>query len=106
MYIGNVLICLGATIISELLWFVPVTLFYHLGLYSLVVRYEEAHLLEKYGESYRRYMFEVPRWLPTKTVHFKKLGLIIDEYFCQSVIVEFPRLFLLLPYIIKEVIDK
>lgn len=104
MYIGNILICLGATVISELLWFVPITLFYYLGLYSLVVRYEEVHLLEKYGESYRRYMLEVPRWLP-KVFHFKKLG-IINEYFSQSIIVEFPQLLLLLPFIIKEIIDK
>lgn len=64
IYIGNLLICLGLTIISELLWLFPLTLFYCLGIYSLVVRYEESHLLYKYGESYRRYMVEVPRWVP------------------------------------------
>ncbi len=103
LYIGNILICLGAIIISELLWFVPATLLYHLYLYSLVVRYEEIHLLEKYGESYRRYMLEVPRWFP-KVLPFKNLGL-INRYFCQSIRVEFPRLLLLLPYIIKEILD-
>lgn len=29
MYIGNILICLGTTVISELLWFVPITLYYY-----------------------------------------------------------------------------
>jgi len=66
MYIGNILICSGLTIISELLWILPITLFYNFGLYSLVIRYEEVHLIEKYGESYRKYKEKVPRWLPKK----------------------------------------
>ncbi len=104
MYIGNVLICLGATVISELLWFVPITLFYYSWIYSLVVRYEEAHLSEKYGEPYRRYVLEVPRWFP-KVLHFKNLG-IINEYFRQSITVESLRLGLLLLYVVKEIIGK
>lgn len=104
MYIGNILICLGATIISELLWFVPIAFLYYSFLYSLVVRYEETHLLEKYGEFYRRYIIEVPRWFP-KVFHCENLG-IINEYFRQSIMVELPRLGLLLPYILKEIIDK
>ena len=104
IYIGNTLICLGLTIISELLWLFPLTLFYCLGIYSLVVRYEETHLLVKYGESYRRYMSEVPRWLP-KVPRFKPIGL-INEYFYQSIAIESASLLLLLPYILKEIIDK
>jgi protein-S-isoprenylcysteine O-methyltransferase Ste14 len=104
MYIGNVLICLGATVISELLWLVPITFLYCLGIYSFVARWEEAHLLKKYGESYRRYKSEVPRWLP-KIPHSKPIGL-INEYFYQSMFVESASLLLLLPYILKEIIDK
>jgi protein-S-isoprenylcysteine O-methyltransferase Ste14 len=103
IYIGNTLICLGLTIISELLWLFPLTLFYCLGIYSLVVRYEESHLLYKYGEAYRRYMVEVPRWLP-KVIRLKNLGL-INEYFHQSIATEIYCLFLLLPYLLKEIID-
>lgn len=104
MYLGNILIFLGATVISELLWFVPITFFYCLGVYSLVVRYEEAHLLEKYGESYWRYKTEVPRWLP-KIMCFKPKGF-INEYLYQSIVVESPSLLLLLLYMLKEIIDK
>lgn len=103
VYLGNILICLGLIVISELLWFVPITFFYCFGIYSLAVRYEENHLLRKFGESYIRYMGEVPRWLP-KGLNFKNLGL-MNNYFRRSILVEFPCLFLLLPYIIKEVID-
>jgi len=91
---------LGAIVISELLWLFPLTLFYCLGIYLLVVRYEESHLLDKYGESYRKYMEEVPRWLP-KVIRFKNLGL-INEYFQQSIVSEIQCVFLLLPYFLKE----
>jgi len=100
VYIGNTLICLSATVISELLWLVPITFFYCLVIYSLVVRYEESHLLDKYGESYRKYMKEVPRWLP-KVICLKNLGL-INEYFQQSIVSEIQCVFLLLPYFLKE----
>lgn len=101
IYIGNVLICLGATILSEIMWFVPCTLFYCLGIYSLVVRYEEAHLLDKYGESYRIYLEEVPRWFP-KVIHLRNLR-IMNEYFQQSIASEMHCLLLLLPFFLKEI---
>ena len=104
MYLGNILICLGATIISELLWFVPITFFYCFGVYSFVVRYEETHLLEKYGESYCKYKAEVPRWLP-KILSSKPIGL-INEKFSQSIVIESTSLLLLLPYLLKEIIEK
>jgi len=104
IYLGNILICLGLVVISELLWFVPISFFYCLGIYFLAVRYEENHLLKKFGESYLRYMENVPRWFPVR-LNFKNLGL-INDYFYQSIFIEFPCLFLLLPFIIKEVIDK
>jgi protein-S-isoprenylcysteine O-methyltransferase Ste14 len=102
IYIGNILICLSATVISELLWLVPLTLFYCLGIYSLVVRYEEYHLLDKYGESYLKYIKEVPRWLP-KVIRLKNLGL-INKYFYQSIVAEIHCSLLVLPFILKEII--
>ena len=102
IYIGSILISVGAIVTSGLLWLVPVTFFYCLGVYSLVIRYyEEPHLLEKYGDPYGRYMLEVPRWFP-KVFRFKKLEL-INKYFFQSFIVETPCLLILLPFIIKEI---
>jgi protein-S-isoprenylcysteine O-methyltransferase Ste14 len=104
IYIGNILMCLGGIVVSELLWFVPFTLLYLFGLYSLVVRYEEDHLLMQYGEPYRRYMATVPRWFP-RAFHFKNLGL-RNEYLRQSIVVEMHSLSLLLPYILKEIIEQ
>jgi protein-S-isoprenylcysteine O-methyltransferase Ste14 len=104
MYIGNILICLGASVLSELQWFVPVTFFCYFGIYSFVVRYEEAHLLEKYRERYQKYMSEVPRWLP-KGLRLKNLSL-MNEYLNQTIAVEIQSLLLLFPFLLKEIIDK
>jgi protein-S-isoprenylcysteine O-methyltransferase Ste14 len=106
IYIGNLLICLGATVLSELLWLVPITLVYGSGVYSLVVRYEESHLLSKYGEPYRKYMTEVPRWFPKgiKVSTFRSLGL-KNEYFQPSIAIEIHCFLLLLPYILKELVS-
>jgi protein-S-isoprenylcysteine O-methyltransferase Ste14 len=102
IYLGNILIGLGLIVTSELLWFVPITFLYCFCVYSLVASYEERHLLEKYGESYRRYMFEVPRWFP-QSIRFKNLGL-RNEYLRSSIIAEIHCFLALLPYLAKEII--
>jgi protein-S-isoprenylcysteine O-methyltransferase Ste14 len=104
IYFGNILICLGLVVTSELLWLIPITLIYSFCIYSLVVLYEEGHLLEKYGESYRSYMSEVPRWFPL-TIRFKNLRL-KNEYWHASIMAEIHFVFALLPYLAKEVLGK
>jgi protein-S-isoprenylcysteine O-methyltransferase Ste14 len=102
IYIGSTLICLGATVCSELLWLVPIMLLYCFVIYSLVIRYEESHLLERYGESYLTYMSEVPRWFP-KTIRLKDLG-IKNEYFRAAIIAEVHCTLIILPFLVKEII--
>jgi protein-S-isoprenylcysteine O-methyltransferase Ste14 len=103
IYIGNIIISIGAIVISELLWLVPLILIYYLGIYSLVILYEETHLLSKYGEPYRKYMADVPRWVP-KALHLKEIR-IINEYLHQSIVAEIHCLLLVLPFILKEIIN-
>jgi hypothetical protein len=98
------MICISATIVSELLWFIPVTLFWCIGTYSIVIRYEEARLLNKYGDAYRRYLLEVPRWFP-QMARLKNLEL-INEHLYQAVLVELPCLLIMLPFVIKEIVNK
>jgi len=102
IYVGNMLMCLGAVITSEVLWLAPIILFYCFSIYSLVVQYEEKHLLEKYGEPYQRYLSEIPRWLP-RAIRFRNLEL-INRYFLTSVVAEIHCPLLLLPFAFKEVI--
>jgi len=100
IYLGNILICLGLVTVSELLWFVPIALLYCFSVYSLVVSYEERHLLDKYGESYRQYLSQVPRWIPRRTC-CQNLGF-TNEYLRQSVKVEIHFILLVLPFVVKE----
>ena len=67
IYIGNTLIVLGVVVMSELFWLVPLTGLWCLGVYALVVRYEERQLHAKYGVDYHVYQTTVPRWLPHVT---------------------------------------
>lgn len=64
MYIGILLILLGEAFLfcslALLFYSVIMLVVFHL----FVVLYEEPTLAKKFGESYRRYCLEVPRWLP------------------------------------------
>lgn len=104
LYLSNILICVAATIVSELLWFIPVALFWSIGVYSLVIHYEEERLLNKYGDAYRRYLLEVPRWFPKK-MRFKN-GQWLNKYLGKATLVELPCLLILLPYVMKEILDE
>jgi protein-S-isoprenylcysteine O-methyltransferase Ste14 len=102
LYIANTLSCAGATICSELVWLVPLTLIWAIGVYSIVIRYEEAHLSEKYGDPYRKYLQQVPRWIP-RQIGFRHLDL-INGYLGRALVVEFPCVLMLLPFAVKEII--
>jgi hypothetical protein len=59
------MILAGTTLISELVWLTPIMIIVCIVTYSLVIRYEESHLTDKYGKPYIDYLKNVPRWLPT-----------------------------------------
>lgn len=64
LYLGNILLWVGFAVSARLLWFAPIALLL-LGLeYHAIVRWEETLLEERLGDSYRRYMQDVPRWIP------------------------------------------
>jgi protein-S-isoprenylcysteine O-methyltransferase Ste14 len=64
LYFGNVLLWVGFTISSELLWLVPIVAVM-LGLeYHAIVRWEERLLESRMGQVYCDYMRRVPRWMP------------------------------------------
>ena len=102
IYIGNTLMLLGVTVLSELLWFLPVMLLWCTVVYHFVVRREETHLADKYGEPYREFMRSVPRWVP-------RLGggetsvYGVSRFAARSILVELPCFLLILPFVVKEV---
>lgn len=98
LYLGNLLLIAAATVASELVWMLPITLLWGWAVYSLVaVSYEEARLVRWYGEEYRQYRDRVPAWLP-----FRSLILGPGDFTLGSLLVQALKLLLLLPFLLKE----
>jgi protein-S-isoprenylcysteine O-methyltransferase Ste14 len=107
IYIANTIMLLGITVLSELLWFLPVMLIWCALVYSIVVRKEEAHLAEKYGQPYRDFLNAIPRWFPRFPLHhLRKTHGVLKEYLMPSVVAEAHNLVLLLPLIGKELLSR
>jgi protein-S-isoprenylcysteine O-methyltransferase Ste14 len=64
LYLGNILLWLGLTLSAHLLWLAPIIAILLAFEYHAIVRWEETLLAERLGDSYRRYMDRVPRWIP------------------------------------------
>ena len=64
LYVGNFLIWIGFTIISGVLWFIPIAVLLFALEYTLIVRYEEGVLESIFGEEYLTYKGRTPRWFP------------------------------------------
>lgn len=64
LYVGNFLIWMGFTIISGVLWFLPIAIVVFAVEYSLIVRYEEGVLESIFGGEYLAYKQATPRWIP------------------------------------------
>jgi len=64
LYVGNFLLWIGFTIISGVLWFLPIAIVIFAFEYSLIVRYEEGVLESIFGAEYLAYKQSTPRWIP------------------------------------------
>jgi protein-S-isoprenylcysteine O-methyltransferase Ste14 len=64
LYIANIMVAIGLSVLSELMWFIPIVFLYLFIIYHLVALYEEKKLSERWGDEYRAYLNEVPRWVP------------------------------------------
>ena len=64
LYVGNFLIWIGFTVVSGVLWFIPVAIVIFAIEYTLIVRYEEGVLESTFGEQYLAYKQRTPRWFP------------------------------------------
>jgi len=64
LYVGNFLIWMGFTVISGVLWFIPIAIVLFAVEYTLIVRYEEGVLESIFGAEYLQYKARTSRWMP------------------------------------------
>jgi protein-S-isoprenylcysteine O-methyltransferase Ste14 len=64
LYNGNFLIWVGVTVLSGVLWFLPIVVLLFAIEYSFIVRYEEEVLQSIFGHDYLAYKRRTPRWIP------------------------------------------
>lgn len=105
LYIGNILMLAGASILSKLIWFLPFVLLYSGILYGLVAWREEMRLEGRYGEAYLKYKREVPRWIPRiprspapATPRFALTRRVL--------LAEYSHFLVIIPFLAKEIIDR
>jgi protein-S-isoprenylcysteine O-methyltransferase Ste14 len=63
IYLGMILLCLGAVFLLDSLWFVALCAPLAIVLQKGVIEPEEAYLEQKFGDKYLRYKARVRRWL-------------------------------------------
>ncbi len=97
IYIGNTLVLVGITVLSGLLWFVPVMVIACGFTYHMTVLYEEGHLSKKYGQGYVEFFKRIPRWLPRLQTDQEPEAVSARSYFLPSVVAELHILLLLVP---------
>lgn len=102
IYWGNTLIGAGLVATSGLLWLVVPAAAWFLAVYAVVVRYEEGVLAERYGEPYRRFLAEIPRWIP-RWSGGADLEL-VNEHLGASLVAELHNLLFLIPFIARALI--
>lgn len=104
IYIGNSLMAAGAVVTSELLWLAPATLIWCLVVYHLAVRFEEDYLVEKFGKDYTDYADKTPRWFPRR---LSSSGLqLVNKYFFKALLKEAHCFLMLVPFVLKELLQK
>ena len=64
LYVANVLIVTGLLVVSEVLWVIPAFLVYACVRYNSIVKREEGALVIQFGEDFKEYCLQVPRWRP------------------------------------------
>jgi protein-S-isoprenylcysteine O-methyltransferase Ste14 len=66
MYVAVMTIVLGHALYFGSLALLGYAACLFAGFHLFVTLYEEPHLAERFGESYRRYLQSVPRWIPRR----------------------------------------
>lgn len=64
LYLGNMMIGLGACVLSELLWMIPILIVLFAFQYACIIAWEQDLLRQKFGVAYDEYKSRVPAFFP------------------------------------------
>jgi protein-S-isoprenylcysteine O-methyltransferase Ste14 len=64
LYFGNMLVGLGACVLSELLWMLPIFLALFTFQYACIIAWEQDLLRQRFGQEYEEYARRVPAFFP------------------------------------------
>ena len=106
LYVGNILMLLGAGILSNSLIYVLIVMPVFMVIYQAIVLAEEDFLRRKFGESFDMYCHRVNRWIPSlkgigttfRSMKFNWKRWLIKEYNTQYIWLTGITLILLLTY--------
>lgn len=101
VYLGTVLLCVGAVSTTGRPWLTAVTAAWCAALYGPVVRFEEEHLEEKFGDAYREYRRRVPRWRPRGDPAPLELA---NGHLVPALRAEAGTLLVLLPFVLRAML--
>ena len=102
VYLGTILLCVGAVVTTGRLWLAAVTALWCAAVYVPVVRFEEGHLEGKFGDDYRRYRRRVPRWRPR--LGAGPLELVNGDYLAPALRAEAGTLLVLIPFVLRALL--
>jgi len=88
MYLGNILIVLGFAFVADTWPFYLIGVPLFLFIYLSITKAEENYLLKEFGDAYRAYMRNVPRFIPRlkglistiRSMQFRWKRLVSSEY--------------------------
>ncbi len=64
LYLGNLLLSVGVTLFTNVLWLIPILIIGYFIQYMPIIAVEEKYLSESCGQVYDKYQTEVSRFLP------------------------------------------
>jgi hypothetical protein len=91
----------GLTVVSRVVWMVPITILWSAVVFAIVVQEEEQRIAKVFGPPYLAYLNEVPRWMPRSLNAPLEL---VNEHLAPSIKAEMYNLLYLIPFVIKELL--
>ena len=103
LYIGNMLVGLGASIALNEWYAYAIILLNYIFMYLIIIPHEERFLQEKFGAEYLDYKNQVRRFAPklrgyenkTRVIFSLKLGFLAEKYFVIILLINFICLYLI-----------